>query len=75
MGWHLDGAAAHYLARLPHHIGTFLALTGSTLKAQDVMYVNMHCTILLYDHIDSLMVILVEFALTFDMVWYIGMLA
>jgi enoyl-CoA hydratase/carnithine racemase len=37
IGWHLDGGAAHYLARLPHHIGTFLALTGSTLKAQDVM--------------------------------------
>jgi enoyl-CoA hydratase/carnithine racemase len=38
IGWHLDGGAAHYLARLNHNIGTFLALTGSILKAQDVMY-------------------------------------
>lgn len=60
IGYFPDVAASYYLSRLPQHIGTYLALTGEMINAEDALHLKFIDAIISNDALNMLEVALLE---------------
>jgi len=54
IGFFPDVGASYYLSRLPHHIGTYLALTGNSISADEAVQLNLVQSIMSFNQFDAL---------------------